>query len=148
LELPSAVSCNVGATVKLIEFASKTGAALHFVSSLGVQAPPSGCMDVLTESFDLPLPDPGASGYSQSKWLAKQDLARITDCGLLVKVDMPGLVVGHSRLGNIPYWFTMALKACILTGACTAFPFNLHGITADAFYDSLVHSVVSKSKDT
>ncbi|XP_059147349.1 uncharacterized protein LOC131935076 [Physella acuta] len=108
---------NVMGTANVIQFAS-TGKvkALHYVSTNGVF--PHGMVRCKEDADISKFSDKLTDGYSQSKWVAEQLVARARDRGLPVTIYRPGNLSGDSKKA---YWnpqdFTLLLlQACAKTG--------------------------------
>lgn len=88
---------NVVATANILEFAAKSSAVLHHVSTIGLLAG-SGVQD---ESEEVPSTAlPSLSGYAQSKWVAEQLVIRAVRKLLLpCFIYRPGTLAGHSETG-------------------------------------------------
>ncbi|QDU65450.1 non-ribosomal peptide synthetase [Engelhardtia mirabilis] len=91
---------NVGGTLEVLRLACRTGAAVHFISTIGVAAPPNlGPDATVFEDGDLEQLIGHTEGYEQSKWVAEALVREAGRRGLPVAIHRPGRVAGSATTG-------------------------------------------------
>ncbi len=109
----------VGGTREILRLASRSGSAVHHVSTVGVFAGASEHGRELVESD--PTGPPGAlrQGYTQSKWVAEEIVRLAGRGGVPVTVHRPARIAGDSRTGVCQnddlLW--RVVKGCVQVGA-------------------------------
>ncbi len=112
-------AANVGGTREVLRLASRLKVKpVHYVSTIGVFAPPSGTSR--PREKDLPPSHGAHGGYNQTKWVAERLVALAGQRGLPVAIYRPGRIAWHSRTGvaNADDVFTNSVRLCIRMGKC------------------------------
>ena len=134
---------NVGGTREVLRLAcAQYTRPVHFVSSLAVffsDLPGRGAL--LTESDPPQYHSSLKGGYSKSKWVGDQMVARAGKRGLPVTTFRPLRIMGHSQTGvnhDMNDLLPILLRGCILLGKYPALDIKVQMVTVDYASQAIV----------
>lgn len=114
-------TANVLSVKELLKLATiKKQIPIHYISTLSAASNYTDNADTIIEDFIYthPNPPPG-DGYSQTKWVAEQLLAKAHQQQLPIKIYRPGWILGNSASGIIApekNHLLMLIKGCLQLG--------------------------------
>jgi len=134
---------NVAGTREVLRLAcARYTRPVHFVSSLAVFYSDLHAGGALLRESDRPEYHSSLKGgYSKSKWVADQMVARAGERGLPVTIFRPVRIMGHSRTGanhDMADLLPILLRGCVLLGKHPALDIKVTMVTVDYASQAIV----------
>lgn len=141
-------AANVLSVKELLKFAtSSRQIPLHYISTLSAAGNYTNRFGAIMEDFIYSHPNqPPLDGYSQTKWVAEQLLAKAHQQQFPIKIYRPGWILGHSITGIITpekNHLLMLIKGCLQLGYAPDWELTLDILPVDFISEMIVKTSLS-----
>ena len=142
-------AANVLSVKELLKLATmKKPIPIHYVSTLSAAGNYTDNVNTIIEDFIYthPNPPPG-DGYSQTKWIAEQLLAKAHQQQFPIKIYRPGWILGHSTSGIIApekNHLLMLIKGCLQLGFAPDWDIELDILPVEYVSQMIVKTSLNK----
>lgn len=142
-------AANVLSIKELLKLATiKRKIPIHYVSSLSAAKNHTDNFNTIIEDFIYSNPnEPPQDGYSQTKWVAEQLLAKAHQQQLPIKIYRPGWILGHSTSGIInaeKNHLLLLIKSCLQLGFAPDWDVSLDIFPVDQISQLIVKTSLNK----
>ncbi|WED43930.1 amino acid adenylation domain-containing protein [Legionella cardiaca] len=142
-------AANVSSVKEILKFSTiKKQIPIHYVSTLSAAGNYTDNFDAIIEDFIYSHPNAAPlDGYSQTKWVAEQLLAKAHQQQFPVKIYRPGWILGHSLSGVIAAeqnHLLMLIKGCLQLGYAPAWDVSIDILPVDYVSQMIIKTSLNK----